>query len=275
MMTRQIQALGLVAAVLSLPAGAATILQDNFNSYPDGPVSNPPNTTSAWTRHSGTGNNLNVSGGAVRLLQADTVGNKDDANRMFDGAVKFKADGDADNANNFLFASFSVAFTALPTDTGGSYFAHFKSSAASEFYGRIWAGWEGGNNISLRISSESASNGVDATKWGQLLSLGVTYNVVTRLNVDTGATTLWVNPITEASPSVTSTDTWGFAGEVESFALRQGTTQPTGGVVGGHGDLTFDDLTVGTTFASVIPEPRGILGLGALVLGVMSWRRRK
>lgn len=273
MMTRHLQAFGLVA-VLGLPAGAATILQDNFNAYPDGPLSNPPNTTSPWTRHSGTGNNLNVAGGAVRLLQADTVGNKDDANRLFDGAAKFKADGDADNANQFLYASFSVSFTALPTDPGGSYFAHFKSSAASEFYGRIWAGSEG-SALSLRISSESANNGVDAVKWGQLLTLGVTYSVVTRLNVDTGATTLWVNPLTEASPSVTSTDTWGFAGEIEAFALRQGTTQPTGGVVGGFGDVTVDNLTVGTTFASVIPEPNGIFALGALTLGCWSLRRRR
>lgn len=274
MITRHLQGLGLVAA-LGFPAGAATILQENFNGYPDGPLSNPPTVSSPWTRHSGTGNNLNVQGGAVRLSQADTVGNKDDANRLFEGGVKFKADGDADNANNFLFSSFSVAFTALPTDQGGSYFAHFKSSAASEFYGRIWAGWEGGNNISLRISSESANNGVDAVKWGQLLSLGVNYSVVTRLNVDTGAVTLWVNPIGEVSPSVTSTDTWGFAGEVEAYALRQGTTQPTGGVVAGHGDVTLDNLTVGTAFSSVIPEPNGILGLGALTLGWMSWRQRR
>jgi len=262
-------------AALTFPAGAAQLINDNFDSYPNGPLSNPPNTASSWVRHSGTGDNLNIASGAVRLLQADTVGNKDDANRLFDGAVKFKADGDADAANNQLYASFSVVMTAPPTDAGGSYFAHFKSSAASEFYARIWAGTEANGKWSLRISSESASNGVDAQKWGQALELNVSYTVVTRLNVDTGAATLWVNPIGESSPSVTSTDTWGFAGEVESFALRQGTTTPTGGVPAGSGDVTLDNLLVGTTFASVVPEPNGLFVLGALTLGGLAWRSKR
>lgn len=262
-------------AALALPAGAAQLINDNFDSYPAGPLSNPPTVGSPWTRHSGTGDNLNVVGGAVRLLQADTVGNKDDANRLFDGAAKFKADGDADPANNNLYASFSVTMTAAPTDAGGSYFAHFKSSSASEFYARIWAGSEGGDKYSLRISSESANNGVDAAKWGQALDLNVQYTVVARLNVDTGAATLWVNPLSESSPGATSTDTWGFAGEVEAFALRQGTTTPTGGVAAGSGDLTFDNLLVGTTFASVVPEPNGLFVLGALTLGGLLWRQKR
>jgi hypothetical protein len=263
-------------AATALPLHAATLVGDNFNSYGDAPLSNPPNTASSWNRHSGTGNNLLVQGGAVQLLQADTVGNKDDAHRLFDGGLKFKADGDADSANNYLYASFGVMFTALPTDSGGSYFAHFKSSTANEFYGRIWAGQEAGGKFSLRISSESGSNGETAAKWGQALDLNVSYTVYTRINVDTGESTLWVNPLGESSPGAVSTDAWGFQGEIEAFALRQGTTTPSSGIAGGPGSLIFDDLLVGTTFASVmpIPEPSGLFLLGAAVLGGTMWGRR-
>lgn len=271
---RQLLIAGLATTVL--PLQAATLVNEDFNSYGDGPLSNPPNAASPWNRHSGTGNNLLVQGGAVQLLQADTVGNKDDAHRLFSDGLKFKADGDADNANNYLYASFGVMFTALPTDSGGSYFAHFKSSTANEFYGRLWAGQEAGGKFSLRISSESGSNGENAAKWGQALDLNVSYTVYTRLNVDTGESTLWVNPLGESSPGAVSTDAWGFQGEIEAFAIRQGTTTPSSGIAGGSGSLIFDNLLVGTTFASVIPipEPSGLFFLGAALLGGVMWSRR-
>lgn len=64
-----------------------------------------------------------------------------------------------------------------------------------------------------------------------------------------------MNPLGESSPGAVSTDVWGFQGEIEAFAIRQGTTTPSSGIAGGSGSLIFDDLLVGSTFASVMPIP--------------------
>lgn len=254
---------------------SATLIRDSFDAYGAGPLSSPPTAGSPWIRHSGAGDNLLVQGGAVQLLQADVLGNKDDAHQLFAGGAKFKPDGDADNANNLIYASFGVIFTGLPTSAGGSYFAHLKSDSANEFYGRVWAGTEGADKIRLGISGESAGNGVDAARLAQDLDLNVAYTVVTRLNVDTGVATLWVNPTSESDPGATSTDTWSNAGEIESFALRQGTTTPAGGVAAGSGSLLLDNLVVATTFAEVVPEPNGLTVMGGAILAVLLWREKR
>jgi hypothetical protein len=71
--------------------------------------------------------------------------------------------------------------------------------------------------------------------------------VVTRFNVGTEETTLWINPTSEGSASVSATDSAG-PFTAFSFALRQ---------TGGIGVFTLDDLKVGTQFtnvATVVPS---------------------
>jgi hypothetical protein len=74
---------------------------------------------------------------------------------------------------------------------------------------------------------------------------------------------------------VTATDAIGYAagGLINAFALRQGTSGSSPNDAA-PGDLFLDNLIVGTTFASVIPEPSSFALLG---LGVATWliRRRR
>jgi hypothetical protein len=75
------------------------------------------------------------------------------------------------------------------------------------------------------------------------LSTGVSYLVVVRYNVDTGISTLWVDPNSESSPSVSATDTPS-PDAIASFAFREST---------GIGQPTVDDLKIALSFADAVP----------------------
>ena len=71
---------------------------------------------------------------------------------------------------------------------------------------------------------------------------GVAYTVVTRYNVGTGQTTLWINPASENDSGATATDS-SFPFTVETYSFRENS---------GIGDMSIDDVKVGTSFSDVV-----------------------
>ena len=143
-----------------------------------------------------------------------------------------------------MYASFTVNFTALPT-SGGTYFAHF--NAGSNHRGVVFASTSGAPGGFFRLGIGNGS-GANASS-GQLtnaLSTNQNYLVVTRYNVATGVSTIWLNPATESN-GVTAADTPNPV-NVSAFAFRQAT---------GEGTMFIDDLNVGTLFADVVPGSTG------------------
>src|SRR5207244_3229822 len=87
------------------------------------------------------------------------------------------------------------------------------------------------------------ANGSDTnTPLATDLSTNTTYTVVTRYNIDTATTTLWLNPASEAASSVTASDAQG-ALSITSYGFRQDTTFGA--------TVLIDDLKVGLSFAAV------------------------
>ncbi len=256
------------ALTLVCAANAQPIMQDTF-SYADGALTNVAAGT--WLYHSGSGGalTLNVVNGRAFIHQNDGEGGHDDYNRSINGSF----DPLTDNTSA-LFASFVVNFSALPFSSGtalsGSYFAHFKSSSANEFYTRIGANQESSTGSTFRLAiANEAWDAAKSIEFPQDLTLDTDYLVVVKLDLATDQSTLWVNPTSESSASVTATDTFTYAGVINGFALRQGTTGSSGNV-GAPGDLYLDNLMVGTSFESVtaVPEPStaALMGIGALAL---------
>jgi hypothetical protein len=257
--------------LMAVPGRADLLLEEPF-AYPDGRLAEA--SGGLWTIHSGS-LPLNVEAGRVTLDQADGTSGREDAHRLL--AQTF--DPVADNVTR-LYAAFTVNFTALPFDggssTAGSYFAHFKASAANQFYARIGAQTEGALPGTFRLAVANADWGASSSvPFPQDLSLGVTYEVAVRLDLATDQTTLWVHPTDEGSLAVTATDPISYSGVINAFAVRQGTTGSSPNL-GGPGTLTLGDLRVATTFAGVraVPEPNSaaLLILGAA--GLMGVRRR-
>jgi hypothetical protein len=258
---------GAVALVAMALVGQAQVyLREGFN-YPDGRLVD--NAGSGWSIHSAGANPLNVVGGTVLVHQPDTTSGREDANHLLvenGSPVSFPS-----TATGSLYARFDVTFSALPTGPIGSYFAHFRTDAGSEFYGRVGAGTANAapGAFRLALANEAWNTTIPGVQWPQDLALGVSYTVVTRLNLDTKASTLWLNPVDESSPSISAVDLLSWNGNLNTYALRQGTSTGASGAEG-PGDIRVDNLVVARTFseATAVPEPHAyallLLGLAAL-----------
>ena len=164
-----------------------------------------------------------------------------------------------------LYSGYTVKCTTLPTQSGAnSYFAHFKDSlTGSTFRAKVFAETNGAAAGMFRIGV--ANNGNASTQFPLDLAVGTAYTVVTRYSSGTGEATLWVNPSTESSSSVTGTDALQTT-PVGHYALRQDT---------GFGQIELGKLKVATSFNEVLPitaptpEPLNIAVSGANV--VLTW----
>ncbi len=267
----------LFVASLTTASQAQVLLSDTF-TYANGDLTNV--SSLKWTSHSGTNTlPLNVVNGQAFIQQADaTQGRQDDNSllRLNGNAVTFTNNG----SGAVLYSSYDVNFSALPNNTLGSYFGHFKTDGSSQFYARVGANTAGAAAGTFRMVIANANWSVanPPTSFAQDLSLGITYKVVSRFNVDTKISTLWVNPVDENSTSVSAADTFTFSGNLNSYALRQGTSgaaaTPPG--VGAPGDVNVDNLIIGQTFADVVasvPEPSTYALLGMSGLAFLLRRR--
>ena len=223
-----------IAALLAActPAGATVLLEDAFE-YPDGDVVGVAG--SPWTAHSGAGN------GPVTLQQGQLILSADGAEDI--SALLAGAPHATDGSAGPLYAGFILEVTGLPS-TDGSYWAHFRNTASSH-RGRLWISQTGAAEGRYRLGIGN-SVGADATTgpWDEDLELGVSYRVVVRYVPETGISTLWVNPGSEADSGSTATDSPGITA-ISNFSFRQN---------GDIGQLRVDDLVVADTFAEVADD---------------------
>jgi hypothetical protein len=184
-----------------------------------------------WINHSGIFGQTLVRGGKLLINQTNT----EDFNREYFPQVFYPSNG------VILYASFMVNFTNLPS-AGGGYFSHTKDDGTLNFRGRVFSSSQSAPAGQFRLgvantAAAIATNGLHPT----FLTTNQTYKVVTRYNTATAETTLWVNPASESSTSVSATDAAANA-PVFSYAFRQDS---------GIGTFTVDDLKVGTEFTDV------------------------
>jgi hypothetical protein len=150
---------------------------------------------------------------------------------------------------NILYYSMIVSMNSpgnMPL-LNGTYFAAFNdgSGATADVEDCLVVATNGAapGNFRLGISDDvgaNATNG-DTIMFPQDLVQGSNYVVVTALNLATGQSTLWINPISTSSPSVTAIpdgNTTVFS--IEDFELRE-----SGGA---GGAVSVGDVKVGTTF---------------------------
>lgn len=186
-----------------------------------------------WTTHSGTAGETSVLAGRVELRSSQT----EDVSVLIPGQPYPAAN------TNALYASFTLSCTSLPS-AGGNYFLHLKGSALSNFRAKVFvlSGGAGAGQYFLGLAGND-----NAPVVTNLVALQTNYEqrVYLRYLLSTGVATLWVNPDTENSPSVTAADATAVS-SITSLALRQDT---------GIGVLSLDDLRVGTSFADVYAAP--------------------
>ena len=219
---------------LALSSARAAILLDETFSYANGSLTT--NSAGAWSTHSGTVGQLDVTNGAAFLTSADS----EDLNRPLAGQPY-----GAGNPTNVFYARFILRQLSLPTATGG-YWANFNSTS---FRACIWSQTAGAASGQFRLGLAVASATSSSVTNDTDLALNTPVTVLLRLT-NGGPAQLWVNPTSEASPSVITPDIASVA-NITAFALRQ---------AAGIGALTVDDLVVATTFNEALsgsgaPQP--------------------
>jgi hypothetical protein len=225
----------LAVTLLAVPAMATNFWTETF-TYPNGPL--VPN--GGWATHSGAGGiDVAVSGGTA----VGNMANAPDDNRNFG----------ARGPNDATYACMLVSIPAPTTlPVVNNYFAHFKDSGTTLFMGRLFVlPVAGANNAyTFGISVGSVNATIRPVAWPSALNFNQTYRVVIKYDAAAGSATLWVNPVNELSPSITSNTSSGATLKnvlVEAFALRQ---SASGSPDAGTSNWTYvvDNLGVGTSF---------------------------
>lgn len=233
--------------VFTAKTSAAALLYDSFD-YPQGNI--VTNSGGAWIRHSGTGNDSLVSSGRYEINQ----NRFDDINNDFSEP----------NAGQFLFASFKINVTQLPT-TSGTYFAHFKDETTSNFVARVFllrreAQLPGTFRIGIANLSGNATNIFPLD-----LATNVDYQVVVSYDTADYATTLYLDPSGPSDTRIVANDIVGGAPAIavwSAYAFRQAS---------GIGALTVDDLVVGNDFSEVFTNAPVAPGIALQPVGTTNY----
>ncbi|MEY2411142.1 MAG: large repetitive protein [Verrucomicrobiota bacterium] len=211
------------------------VLCDGFD-YPDGVLTT---VSSIWGSHSGTPGEVRVTGGKILISSTNT----EDVSATFTNPPSFTAVSFLPSEGWILYSRFTVNFLVRPTGSGGDYFAHFRNSGTgSSFGGKVFAATNGAAPGKLRLGVSNSANAPANVVFPQDLDLGTTYTVVTRYNVGMGLTTLWLNPTSESSQSITASD-GAFPFTTETYSFRES---------GGIGTMTIDDVKVSTSFSDLV-----------------------
>ena len=227
---------------------ADILYSTDFNSYTDGNLVGQD----AWAAFSGAGNKpVQVSGGAITLQQSAGSG-EDDSHDV--GATL--------GAGSTWYYAMDVT---VSSSSSLVYFAGLLQGTAN---------YEGKLFVVPSISGGDFSFGVGGSTstapavWGTGLSFGTTYQVVVGFDFDTSTATLWVDPTSEASSSVS--DVGAFQDAATAIAFRQATPTTANSQV-------IDNLIVATSFNDIIPVPEpSSLALMACsgVACLLAFRRR-
>lgn len=239
-MKKPLLTLALLAAAAAAHAGV--ILSDDFN-YPDGGIVTNSGT---WVANTGVANTMLVSNSTLIV----TTSRAEDILRLLAGQPYM-----TNGATPALYASFKAKWTELPT-ISGTYFTHFTGESTTLHRARVTAcltnlaagGSAPAGFFYLVVGNNSPSGTIPfppvSGQWGSALTTNVTYKIVTRIALASGASTLWVDPESESSLSVTADDPVNQATRINAvyYSFRQAS---------GEGTVLINDLKVGTAFNDV------------------------
>lgn len=237
----------LLASTVSLyysgTAWAIVLLDEQFD-YSDGNLLG----NGSWVAINGAGENpVQVQSGQVFLTQENLTGGEEDVETPVSQTL---------GAGGTFYYGFDLVVDQLP-DEGNinqSYFAFFTDVGSVDFVTRVFvrrpaSGIEGDMTFGLRTDEDSGPVSFDTVAF----NLGQQYRIVGAYEFDSGLSTLWVDPTSPASPSISEVNMSideekdNSMKPIDGFGLRQG---------GESGDTTqtIDNIIVATTFAEVIGD---------------------
>jgi hypothetical protein len=243
-----------LAAVLVSPASASVFWTENF-TYPDQPLGAAPvgtvNATTGWYTHS-SGGNLGGSPTDIQIVSGEARGNH--ANQPDDSRPFGPGHSITTGATDKTYACFSLM---VPTQASMlntyQYFAHFKdnSPTGTTFTCKLYTAGITGNATQFNLAINNTVTAGPYQPWTTPLNFNQLYTVAMLYDAATGISKLWVDPVNEASPSVSAIDPVLTGRLLGAFALRQISNASAG-------SYRIDNISVGTTFGETcggLPTP--------------------
>lgn len=245
-------------------AEATTFFADGFN-YADGDLTVYDGTGDnvsggLWVPHSGTGfpTSIVVSSGQAVVNSGNPA--SEDANRSAGAIIAL---GETWYYGALLTVNDKRADTAVGLNN--DYFMHFKDGG-NGFIGRAYVDDPNVADPTKYTFGLSATSGGQVAKWGADLDFGTQYKLIVSYAVDTGETSLWVNPVDASSTKITDLNASAMLTAIEALGMRQDFS--TGG---GDYEVLVDAVAIGNEFGDVlraVPEPTScvlaLLGLAAV-----------
>lgn len=230
-------------ALSAAPAFATVLLSDSF-TYPNGDLS----ANAPWAVYSGTPpTDIQVNAGRVIINHS----NAPDDNALFP----------VQSTSTKTYACFDVI---VPNPNGAPkpvYFFELKDAGATNLVSRVYVLNVAGGGFVFGVSHSSTGTTAGVTPWATTLTYGTKYNVVVNYDPVNKSSTLWVNPASESSTSVTDVNAAIAALAVQGAGFRQSSTASNfpaaqntlyAGTV--NATVSVDNLGVGTTFADACQQ---------------------
>ncbi|MGH7730911.1 MAG: hypothetical protein ACRENJ_06625 [Candidatus Eiseniibacteriota bacterium] len=216
--------MALGALLASLPATGAQLLNEPF-TYADGNLTAV--SGGLWVAHSAGGvRPIQVTSGKAIVVQGG--GSGEDDGRGFAARAATAA----------TYACLEVTVPSQAAVADDRYFFHFFTTAGFNFRARLFVGPPtAGGNFRFKIDNDAAP---PDTPYPVDSFFDITYRIVVKYDAATNSATLWVDPLNEASTSVTSSGGIGGVDAIDRVALRQDSAGNTTQVV--------DNLVVGEAF---------------------------
>jgi hypothetical protein len=212
---------------LMVLASADSLLYEPFN-YDDGSLLT--NSAFLWSNSSGNIGECQVTNGQLQLSSSLT----EDVTGDLVGGPYVRSN------STVLYASFKFTALGLPKNTP-DYFAHFVGSGNR---GRVYAGTTNASSGAFHLFLSNGNTTNPLVMFPSDLLPDNTYSVVTRYDIDSATTELWLDPASESDPSVTADDLQS-AITISAWGFRESSSVGT--------TVLIDDLRVGLSFASVVP----------------------
>ncbi|HSU55218.1 MAG TPA: hypothetical protein VLT36_14260 [Candidatus Dormibacteraeota bacterium] len=209
---------------LMVRPSSSVVFYEPFD-YPNGSLLT--NSAFLWANRSGVDGECQVTNGQLQV----TADQSEDVIARLAGAPYNTGTGAV------LYTSFKVKFYDLPNSTP-DYFAHLANGTTLR--DRIYAFIPVGGNFGFfRLA---IGNGTNSAEIPIDITTNTTYSLVTRYNIDTATSTLWLNPSAETDLGASANDVQTPIG-ITSFGFRQDSAFDA--------TVFIDDLKVGVSFASV------------------------
>ncbi len=213
-----------LVALLSLCECQGDLLFSESFAYTNGALTSVG--AGLWTTHSGAAGEVQVRNGQMLLEQAKS----EDVNAQLPGGP-YPA-----TTNVMLYWSLRLTATALPGGSG-AYFAHLNTTSARS---RVFVATNNAAGGKFRVGLANGGSSADVFVPADL-DLNSECVVLVRFNPATSASTIWVDPQSEADPGFAAEDSASSV-SVSRMAFRQAS---------GIGSLRVDDVRAGTSWVDV------------------------